>query len=288
MPEVRKLIAGFGAKAAIDRIDPLLVADTAAGAEMLSHLRYMLLAYSLPIERLTADGAGATYRVRDALRIRRTEFVAPAMTWLEKSGVRVFPADGTTVAIRRDGVRIERGEDIVEAQQAIAADDTAALSHIEPGERDAMLRAESITTFHTEPMKALPAPLTLVVDRGLMLLQGKGGTVQALAGGGAGALARAGARLGSGGKLRRAGQTGFGALVPVDSAPVIGPVKSVKASVVAGFGPIAAFLAPPVARYFAGTASDDERAYFTAREAKDAARPNAVEFSGSYVLGSAS
>lgn len=288
VPEVRKLIAGFGAKAAIERVDPLLVAETAAGSEMLSHLRYMLLAYSLPIERLTVDGAGATYRVRDALRIRRTQFAAPAMTWLEKSGVRIFPADGTTVSLRKDGVRIDRGEESVEAQQAITADDTAALSYVEPGEREAILRTENITTLHTEPMKALPAPLTLVVDRGLMLLQGKGGTVQALAGGGADALARAGARLGGGGKLRRAGQTGFGALVPADGAPVIGGVKTVKASMICGFGPVAAFLAPAVARYYAGTASDDERAYFTAREAKDAARANAVEFSGAYVLGSAS
>lgn len=289
VPEVRKLLAGFGAKAAIERIDPLLVAETAAGAEALMHLRHLLLAQGVPIERLTADGAGATYRIRDALFLRRSQLAAPAQKWLAQKGVRTIAADGAAVTFLEEGARIERGDESIAVARVIAADDNATLAHTDAQQRGALLRAETVTTILTEPMAALAAPMTLIVDRGIVLLQRKGGTVQALAGGGADAVARVGAKLSGRGRLRRAGQTGFTAIVPVDGAPLVGSPKGQKVALVSGFGPVAAFLAPAIARYFAGAATPEEQAFFAAREASsEGSRSGVADFEGSYALGSAS
>lgn len=286
-PEVRKLLAGFGAKTALERVDPQMVSETAAGTEALMHVRHLLLAHGIPVERLTAQGAGTTYRVRDALFIRRALLASPAAKWLEKAGVKCLPADGTAVTLGRDGVTIARGAETFEAARAIAADDTAILDHTDPEEREKLLKVANVTTLLTEPMKALSAPLTLVVDRGLMLLQQKG-VVQALAAGGADAVARVNARLGGNGRMRLAGQTGFGMLTPADGAPIVGEMKTLRASVIAGLGPVAAFLAPAIARSFAGASTPAEQAWFAAREVKDSPRPDVAEYAGSLTLGSAS
>ena len=289
VPEVRKLLASFGAKAAIERIDPLMVAETEAGSEALLHVRHLLLAHSIPIERLTADGAGdhlprpgraappplAARRARSQSGSSATRSTASPPT----------ASPSPCVATARASSAATKGS---RSTQVIAADDNAILAHLEAGEREKLLRVDSATTVLTEPMKSLPAPMTLVVDRGFALLQRKGGMVQALAAGGADTAARMGTRLSGTGRIRRAGQTGFGALVPIDGAPLIGPVKSLKASVVSGFGPPAAFLAPAIARYFAGAATPEEQAYFTARESAKDGRQSVSEFAGAMTLGSAS
>ena len=288
VPEVRKLLATIGAKAAIERVDPLLVTETEAGAEALQHVRHILLANSVPIERLTFNGPWTTYRIQDAWLIHRSQFDAPAMKWLEKNNVHVLSADGVTVTLKKEGARIERGDTWFEVGQVIAADDNAILQHLDADERQTLLRAETATTVLTEPMKSLPAPMTLVVDRGIALRQRKGGMVQALAAGGADTVARMGSRLSSGGRVRRAGQTGFGAVVPVDGAPMVGAAKSLKASVVSGLGPAAAFLAPAIARYFAGAATTEEQPWFADREPNAEKRATVSEYAGAIALGSAS
>lgn len=288
VPEVRKLLAGFGAKAAIDRIDPLLVSETEAGAEALQHLRYILLGNSVPIERLTSDGAAATYRIHDAYLIRRPLLAAPVAKWLAENKVHIVPADGARITLTRDSAQIEHRDTGFDVTQVIAADDNAVLAHLDPEERQKLLRADTATTVLTEPMKSLPAPMTLVVDRGLVLFQRKGGMVQALAAGGADAVARMASRLSATGRARRAGQTGFGAVVPVDGAPMVGAVKSLKASVVSGLGPSAAFLVPAVARYFAGAATLEEQSWFAAREPGAEKRTTVSEYAGALALGSAS
>jgi hypothetical protein len=288
VPEVRRLLATIGAKTAIDRVDPLLVSETEAGAEALQHIRHIVLANAVPIERLTYNGAWTTYRIQDAWLFRRSLFEAPAMKWLEKNKVQIVAADGVTVTLKKDGARIERGDTGFDVAQVIAADDNAILQHLDAEERQLLLRTDTATTVLTEPMKSLPAPLTLVVDRGISLLQRKGGMVQALAAGGADTVARMGSRLSAGGRVRRAGQTGFGTVVPVDGAPMVGLAKSLKASVVSGLGPSGAFLAPAIARHFASAATTEEQGWFAARAPDAEKRITVSEYSGALALGSAS
>lgn len=288
VPEVRKLLGSFGAKAALERVDPLLVAETDEGREALMHMRHIALAHGLATDPVREDSSGRSFRARDALLVNRTLLAAPVGKWLERVGVRRLAADTATIELRRDGARITAGDTVLEVEQVIAADDGAILAHLDASDRERLWRLEATTTILTEPMRALPAPLTLVVDRGIVVLQRKGGAVQAVTGGDAEGLSRLATRLGGSGKARRAGQTSFAALVPRDSAPLIGAGKSLKAGVVSGFGPVAAFMAPAIARYFAGAATPEELAFFAAREVgRETERASASDYPGAISLGSA-
>jgi hypothetical protein len=67
--------------------------------------------------------------------------------------------------------------------------------------------------------------------------------------------------------LLRAGQSSFTQLLTVDGAPIVGSLGGVRATVIAGLGVGAAFLAPALARLLAGVAGDSEQAFFAARGA---------------------
>jgi hypothetical protein len=69
---------------------------------------------------------------------------------------------------------------------------------------------------------------------------------------------------------------------------MIGAAKSLKASVISGLGPSAPFLAPAIARHFAGAATPDERTWFAARQPDAEKRATVSEYPGALALGSAS
>jgi hypothetical protein len=288
VPEVRKLLASINARRSIERIDPVFSAETPGGAEALHHTRQMMSAYGHAVERFgkSAD----SFRVRDALLLHRTDLEVAVGPWLDAAGVQRFPAENAAVALHDGGATIAPVTgDAVDAAVAIAADDNAILAYAEPGERSRLVTAETVTSVLTEQVKPLASRLSLIVDRAEVLLQQRGGTVLAQAPGDGGtALPRIGARLADQGRVRRAGQASFAIVRPLDGAPLIGQAKGLKAAIVAGLGLTAPFLAPALARYFAGVAPDDETRYFAAREAGTAAsRADVADFAGGQALGSA-
>jgi hypothetical protein len=268
--ETLKLLATLG-KGLSERIDPLFVADTAASAAALAHVRHMAAGYGYAVERVAdraITGTGAACRLRDAVMLAGGKAEPAIEAWLDRLEVRRLPAETTSMTLRRDGTaRLAVGTTFVEAAQAVLADDVAILRHLDPDERDRVLRLHRSTAILTGPAKALPAPLMQFIDRDVVLLQrGKAGVLAVAGGTAADAEARIGACLGPLAPLKRAGQTSFKTLVTVDGAPLIGPAKGPRVIMMAGFGATGAFLAPALARHLAGAATETERTYFAARE----------------------
>jgi hypothetical protein len=284
-PEVVKLLGKIRARAGMARVDPLFIAETAAGADGLAHMRHVALANGYAIERL-ADGAGKggiAYQLRDAVLLRRAELEPVLAGWLEKSGVGQLSRPDVVATVRRDGTaRLDFHGSTAEAAHAVLADDAAILQHVAAAERDRTLLLEPATAMLTEPTRPLAAPAMLYVDRRVTLMRGRQGGIIAL---GAGrpqeAIARIGGCLAGRGPLRRAGQRVFRTVGTVDGAPLIGTARGVRATVLAGLGVSGAFLAPALARLIAGAASEREKAYFSAREAgRGNARALVAEFVG--------
>ncbi|MDR3475173.1 MAG: hypothetical protein P4M09_26275 [Devosia sp.] len=287
-PEVLKLIGRLHGRAAMRHVDPVFVAETTEGADALSHMRHVALDFGYEVDRLP-DGStgGVAYRLADAVLLDRTRLEPAILAWLAKLDVGLLSPWQASAVIKRDGsVRIEFAGRSIEASHAVLADDAAILTYLEAAERDRTLRIETATALLTEPTRTLVAPAVIYVDRGVTLVRGRTRGVAAI---GIGrpeqAIARVGGCLAGHGPLRRAGQRIFRTIETVDGAPLIGPARGLKATVLAGLGVSGAFLAPAIARLVAGQATDDEKRYFAAREAgRGNARALVAEFAGSAAL----
>jgi hypothetical protein len=280
--ETIKLLATIG-RGLYERVDPLFVADTPATADYLGHMRWVAVGLGFAAERaiersITTDGA--LCRVRDAAMLV-TGKVEPAIeAWLSKSGVARLAPSNTAITFRRDGVAVlNSGADAVDAQTVVLAADDAITTLLPAADRHRLLRVAPRTTLLTEATaKPLNGTLIEYLDRDVAMHQRGGkGPITAIAGGDPDtALPKIGAGIAALGALRRAGQSRFLGAGTVDGAPLIGRMGKGRMLVVAGLGSAAAFLAPLVARHLVGAGSDDEKAYFTAREIARAANRAAV------------
>jgi hypothetical protein len=283
-PEVLTLLGRIHARAAIHHIDPVFVAESAESADALSHTRHAALGFGYQVDRLPDDTTGGVaVRVRGAALLDRARLEPLIAAWLAKADVGLLSPGQTTAVIKRDGsARIEFGGRSVDAAHAVLADDAAILTLLEAAERDRTLRIETTTSLLTEATRPLVAPAMIYLDRGVTLVRGRSGGIAAI---GIGrpeqAIARIGGCLAGRGPLRRAGQRIFRSIETVDGAPLVGPARYLRATVLAGLGPSGAFLAPAIARLIAGRATDSEKRYFAAREAgRGNARAQVAEFAG--------
>jgi hypothetical protein len=271
-PEVVKLIGRLGGRSGMQRADAIFAADGRDSSEALSHMRYVAAGFGYAVERLPNGGGlvkGDAYRLRD-LHLLRRAVVEPAIdAWLKRANVGQLATRDVMVTLRRDGsARIGYAGSTIEAAHAVLADDSAILSHLEVPERDRTLVLQTATAMLTAPTHALTAPVMIYPDRGVALSRNRRGGVVAFSTGPAEqALVQVGRCLAGHGPLRRAGQHIFRTVATVDGAPLVGPARGIRATVIAGLGVSAAFFAPALARLIAGVASETEAAYFGARQA---------------------
>ena len=285
-PETVKLLGRIGARSAMQRVDPVFAADGSAGSEALSHMRFVASGFGHAVERLPNGGgvvSGEAYRLRDALLLRRGHIETAMTAWLSQSGVGQLAARDVTVTLRRDGsARIGFAGTTIEAAHAVLADDAAIVTYLDAPERDRTLVLQTATAMLTEPTFPLVAPVVVYPDRNVTLSRNRRGSVLAFSAGPAEqATVQVGRCLAGHGPLRRAGQHIFKSVGTVDGAPLVGPARGLRATVIAGLGLSGAFLAPALARLVAGVASDEEKSYFAAREAgRGNARALVADYSG--------
>ena len=281
-PDILKLLGSIG-RGLYERADPLFIAETPAEVDRLGHVRWTAAAYGFAAERVVDPAittSGAICRIRDAAMLV-TGRAEPALeAWLDKLGVVRLPELTTTVTAKRDGTAtIAANDRETEAGSLILADDTAILARQTPSDRHRLLTITACTAILTEPApRALPAPLCFYLDRELVLYQraAKNAVVALAHGDPDTARARLGASTGAVGAVRPTGQALFRCVETLDGAPLIGRSGRLKAIIAAGLGDTAAFVAPAVARVLADAATEDDAAYFTAREVSKAAHRQSV------------
>ncbi|OEO30644.1 hypothetical protein VW23_020290 [Devosia insulae DS-56] len=266
--ETSKLISSWG-KGLISRVDPLLVAETAESIAALGHFRHLAIALGYAVEPVAdrAIAEGVMLRVRDVQLLGHGRFEPALESWLTKHEVRHLDRADTELTLRKDGTaRIVHNGRSVEAAQVILAGDDAVLEHLPEEARDRSLEGVPGAAMLLDAAKPLPAPYVSFLDRGVTLVQdGKVSVSALLAGDPATARVRLGSAVSRGDALRLAGETVVNTLRTSDGAPFIGLARGHKAMVIAALGPVAAFLAPALARHIAGTAPSDEAEWFAAR-----------------------
>lgn len=281
VPEALKRLAAIG-RSLYERVDPLFVAETEDSIARLGHMRWTALGFGFAAERavdrsITAEGS--ICRIRDAAMLVPARAEPALEAWLEKAGVRHLPPD-STVVLRRDGTAsLSSGSETMEANTVVLADDESISDRLPQAERHRLLVMRSDTSIMIQPgAPPLGGPFVAYLDRDLWLFQrsAKAPIVAIAAGDPQSAPARVAASIPAKEPLRRNGQCVFRAATIIDGAPLVGRMGKSRVIVVAGLGAPAAFLAPALARYLNGTASEDGRLYFESREPSRAASRAAV------------
>lgn len=269
VPETLRLLAQIGGRTACHRLDPLFVASTQRGRQGLAHVRHMAAGFShdtqmLPAEALGADREGLI--LRDAVLVMRGEAEPLADAWLARIGIPVLQQQRVRAEVLSDGTAQIEGDGIrFRAGMAILADDAAVLAHAGHTIGD-LLETRPASALLAGCEQALGATFVTDVDSGTQILQAGTHRLAAVAAGEADDAAATVTNL-----LRRPaplhawGRMSFRRLIVRDGAPVLGRPRDHGAVVLAGLGPIGAFIAPAIARWLAGAAGRAEDAYFAAR-----------------------
>lgn len=275
--ETLKLIGSIG-RGLYERVDPLFIAETPTTAEYLSHMRWLALGFGFAAERavdraVTEDGA--ICRIRDAAMLVGGKAEPAIEAWLSGIGVTRIAGPDTSIAPRREGgFSLRYAGPPIDVPFVVLADDEAIVSRLPAADRHRLLTVSPSIGLTTD---ASPRPLAAAymswLDRDVIVHQrgGKGPVTAVAAGEADTALPRIGASLAGVAPIGRAAEARFLRVGTVDGAPLIGRMGKQRLTAIAGLGDSAAFLAPIVARYLAGTAADDEVRYFEARDVSKAA-----------------
>lgn len=249
--ETRRSLADI-APEGVEEIEAGLIADNTASAMALDHLGHLAHGFGHQVRR-TGNG----WALRRVSLIQPELIVGKLGEWL---------ALGNVVA---------QDEGPADATRIVLADDAAILDFFPEDKRPASLRSEAMTASLLVAPRPLTTPLQLFPDRGVTLLQRPGNAVLALVVGEHDIDARLASTLAGPFPIKRLATTRYRRIVSADGAPLIGMVGD--AFVIAGLGPIAAFLAPAVARLLAGSSAPDESAWFAARDPASANRASLAD-----------
>lgn len=266
--ETNKLLGELG-KGLVDRIDPLFIAEAPESAAALLHFRHLgrALGYTIELQGDREFPGATMIKVRGLLRIAQSRLWPALEGWYERHDLRRLSRPDTIVTVRRDGsARLAAGSFVVDAKAVILADDLAIVDHLTEETRDRSLVLVPTAAIMVEPGRPLPAPITVFLDRGVVVQQDSRLSVSAMVSGDqATAHARLGASIARGGPVRRAGETVFTRVITSDGAPLVTAARAGKPMVLAGLGASGAFLAPAIARFVVGKSTPDEATWFAAR-----------------------
>lgn len=264
--EGRQLIAGIG-REVLQRTDVAFTAAAPQDAWTLRHLRQMLHGYGYSTEALTSGKGqeGDAVLVGDVHRIVRRRFYEAMPDRLQKAGVKMLADADKLEFTSTGGLSGFAGETEIEAEQAVIADDAAAwrmkgragpFPGLEKVDRTVLLTSAGARLRHHTIMDISTSDSTL---------GHADGSVEARVGGDPAAARRwlAGRLLD--GRAQVAGCVSFAALASSDGGPVIGRTSANRPPLALGLGPVAAFMAPAVARYLAGRPEQNEELYFADR-----------------------
>lgn len=255
-------------------------ADSAAGSAALGHFRQLARMLGHAVDG-TTDRTGTLVRVKDALNLPPARFMPALALWLDRVGVRRLAANSTALTVRRDGgARLTHAGVTAESRAVILADDEALAHYLYPDGLDRVIAPVSTAAFLLEaPRRAPAAPYVAWPERGVELLADDLPGLGAIVAGPDDTMpARLGAAIGSPQPLGMAGEARFTAFRTLDGAPYLGPARGGHATVLAGFGPAGAFLAPAIARAIVVESPVEEAAWFAARgPGRNASRAQAGE-----------
>ena len=281
IPQTLKILGEIGDGRAFERVDPLMVASTQAGADALSHMRNVAQEYGFQIERQAISTVfSASYQFRDAVRVLRRPLMAAIPEWLQACGVVSLSADHVTLRpYKRGDVRLGWDGNKATADRLILAGDRAILRHGQPDEVARHFQQVPITALLTAPTGPLETSVVQMIDSGLTLYQRNTGALDCVGTGSAEDIAQAACVHLKDGDISLAGKARYITLRAHDGGAVFGGTRDNGIIYLAGFGVTGLFQLPALARILSQSATSLENTYFAARApSRSGLRPAVAEF----------
>lgn len=254
--------------ALLSRVNVGFIGRRAKTGIALAHIRQMAAGFGERTMPLKPGAAPHGFVLKGALRLCRGRFFAGLASRLDEAGVAVLPDETTKVSLGSEEVTLATKTKMITAKTLILADDARARQVLRKKEWSTFAASQPRTTLLSEPGSSLGWPVLVDMDRSAAAFAGPDGQITADV---AGDFEAARDWLGGALLVDRgswlAGQTSTFALTSRDGAPLVGPLDPAGGPMrlALGFGLAGAFFAPAIARYFAGTATVEEHAYFDAR-----------------------
>ncbi|WP_205245748.1 hypothetical protein [Devosia naphthalenivorans] len=268
-PELRKLIARIGGRNGMSRVDPIFQAHTAAGMDVVGHIRHMAQAFDVSAERvprhlLSTGHQGVLFR--DAFLLHRASLEPVLDRWLSSLGVQRLEMNAQ-LRLRPDGsAEAFLADQQFEIAQTVLADDQAIITHLPAEAWPASITAQTASSLLLEPSRPLATTLRHQLDHGITLTHHARGGILAMGSGTIEQVSEATQSLvGNDHNMRQAGQSSYQRIATRDGAPVVGRLGGTGLDIIAGFGTTGAFFATALARWLAGVASEAENTWFAAR-----------------------
>ncbi len=241
--------------------DTTITADIPATANALSHIAHMAAGYGVHV------GHSADRWTFRGLPLLRAETVEDRLErWLATLHVAQVGGAGWRLDFENSGAaRLMSGEETIEADQVVLADD-AALLELPEAMRPPMLSVHSVMATLTGATARLPSPVMWFADRGVTLAQRSAEQILAWVSGDTDAELRLASAFAGPFPIRRLATSRYRRVTSRDGAPLIGRLKTSRVFVMADLGSAAAFFAPPLARLLAGAAEGAEKRWLLAHD----------------------
>ena len=260
--ETAALFRALRAERTLDRVSAQVIADLPDTRAAVAHLTRTAAGYGLDARKGIHHGVP---RLAGAVDLGGSRVARIDRDLVE---LRVAPDGETRLIVSGEPATIGR----------IVLTEDADLPDLLPDSlRPASLVTQPMTATLTAPTRRLPAPVMLYPDRGVTLVQRPELSVLALVSGDTDIDARLASTLPGPFPLRRLASSRFRRVVSADGAPLIGSLAPSPMLLVAGLGSTGAFLAPAIARFLAGSAPDDEAAWFAAHDPAHPGRAGIAE-----------
>jgi hypothetical protein len=269
VPQTLEILDTIKAGEITERVSPLFVTNTEAGAEALAHMRGVATGYGFDIAREPiSERYLAGYRFANAIRVLRRPITAALPLWLERSGVLTFPEGRLTLLPKKDkSFAVRAGEDRFGARQVVFMDDAAIDAHLPARDLGTLFHRIAHASVMLEPLRGGTKSIVSDVDRGLTIHQRPSGALDCIGPGSVEEICRLASTYGASGRVvRLAGHALFERLITKDGAPVYGALRAGAPQIMGGLGPTGLFQVPALARYLTDSCAPWEADYFAARK----------------------
>lgn len=250
-------------------VQPTDIAFTGHGrrAEVtLGHIRHLAAGFGELTEPLTREAVirhGNGFILRGAMRLRRRAFFATARNWLAQAGVGWFTQGSCALSVSSTGTILSTGDQKFRADSTLFCDGRMAADLVAPENLPVEVTSIAYCGLMTEPGTKLHWPsLVDVGANALAFLHDKGRAEAWVAGDKETAIAWLEGVMEHNNRTRLAGLAELAILGTPDGAPLIARMPRIRAQLALDLGASGLFVAPALARYFAGEASRAEQEFF--------------------------
>ena len=259
-------LLGGRAPSILTRIDAIFAAYSHAGVDALGHIRHMAAAFghiTTPFSKKKLGAYSSGFAFEGVKRFRHRPFYETLPDWLTEIGVTVLEPARTEISVGRKYAVLDSGEGARRADAVIVTDADVGSKLLALPKLKQLCAISTSTALLSEPGGKSIFPVICDIDANAQYCAHPDGRLECVVHGNSKSAQQWLSRnLPTNTETRLAGMVEFPVLRSTDGAPIIGQVSASRLYLALALGQSAPFMAPAVARHFAGNGTPSEDIFF--------------------------